>query len=489
MRFGNTGEGPVEDPECGRPLDLSALRADDALLDALGAGLIRRTSRTGMRRVRPRAGRHAGGLGRPGPAGGDRAAPRPRRAPGRPGRAAVPDRRPRPRLAAVPAPGVRSRPPRPPRRRGPRTGGAGCWPSSAAGWRRRRCWSGWPRRGWPSGMAGSEPGGTARPSPGSPSPSGPVRCRRRAGDRRARRRPGPHSKRAAGPRRPGLIASIGDQLPAVRADDGRAQLERDHRRLSQVLAASGGPPAAGDLVLAAVAPEVEPSDFLGNLADRNDGLVGDTPSPAPPATPAVPAPVPGQSGAGPPAVILADGPPPAAPGRPPSGAGAPAPGHRQPSPARLPPPMTRRATRRPSAPPRPEDSSVPETSATSAPETSSPESRARSRRAASRQARSRRRRAPRRRPELHTPRDERPRDQHPGDDRGPEAAQQCDADHRAEGRVELGVERPLGVPAAVVTGLHRAGRGPPSATGRETTSRTTTSRRRRPTRAPADPSN
>ena len=41
MRLGNTGEGPPEDPECGRPLDLSALRADDALLDALGAGLIR----------------------------------------------------------------------------------------------------------------------------------------------------------------------------------------------------------------------------------------------------------------------------------------------------------------------------------------------------------------------------------------------------------------------------------------------------------------
>ena len=41
MRLGDTGEGPFEDPECGRPLDLSALRADDALIDALGAGLVR----------------------------------------------------------------------------------------------------------------------------------------------------------------------------------------------------------------------------------------------------------------------------------------------------------------------------------------------------------------------------------------------------------------------------------------------------------------
>jgi hypothetical protein len=41
VRLGNTGEGPFEDPECGRPLDLSALRADDALIDALGAGLVR----------------------------------------------------------------------------------------------------------------------------------------------------------------------------------------------------------------------------------------------------------------------------------------------------------------------------------------------------------------------------------------------------------------------------------------------------------------
>ena len=80
---------------------------------------------------------------------------------------------------------------------------------------------------------------------------------------------------------------------------------------AEILDASGGPPAANDIVLAAVAPEVEPSDFLGNLADRNDRLGADAPSPAAPAPGAVPAPVPGPNGTGPPAVILADGPPPA----------------------------------------------------------------------------------------------------------------------------------------------------------------------------------
>jgi hypothetical protein len=171
------------------------------------------------------------------------------------------------------------------------------------------------------------------------------------------------------------ITSIGQHLPAVRDDDGRARLQRDHQRLREILAASGGPPAANDIVLAAVAPEVEPSDFLGNLADRNDRLGADTPPPAAPAPAAVPALVPGPNG--PPAVILADGPPPATEG-PTAGSGAGAsagsPTTTASAPTSVDDPSTGPLAAGSSASESSQHSSVPETSGTSAAETSSPES-------------------------------------------------------------------------------------------------------------------
>ena len=102
-----------------------------------------------------------------------------------------------------------------------------------------------------------------------------------------------------------LITSVGGKLPAVRADDGRAALDRDHRQLRAILAASGGPPAADDMVLAAGAPGIEPSELLGGLVDRNDRLSARVPAPSAD---------PGGIGANPSAVILADGPPASSPG-------------------------------------------------------------------------------------------------------------------------------------------------------------------------------
>ncbi len=388
MRLGDTGEGPFEDPECGRPLDLSALRADDALIDALGAGLVRpdvpyegcaESDRelvamlaAWVAEVRPEGSEplsHAD----PEPAlTGQR--PRPLTAvPDQPAAepATVEPATPR-RAVAGPAAanrtGALARPPVPPSERRGLLAQFGRRLAVAA------LLAGLASSGLAVGM-GSEPSGTsmavsrvayadkARSAAAAVQVTDELQVARTALE---------EGHRAEAAR---AITSIGQHLRAVRDDDGRARLERDHQRLRQILAASGGPPAANDIVLAAVAPEVEPSDFLGNLADRNDRLGADTPPPAAPAPAAVPAPVPGQNG--PSAVILADGPPPATEG-PTAGSGAGAsagsPTTTANAPTSVDDPATGPLAAGSSASESSRHSSVPETSATSAPETSSPES-------------------------------------------------------------------------------------------------------------------
>jgi Anti-sigma-D factor RsdA to sigma factor binding region len=390
VRLGNTGEGPFEDPECSRPLDLSALRADDALIDALGAGLVRpdvpyegcaesdqelvALLAAWVAEVRPEGSEplpHAdlvsaliGQRPRPLAAVPDQPAAAP---------ATVEPATPRPAAAGYSAPnrtGAVARPPVPPSERRGLLAQFGRRLAVAA------LLAGLASSGLAVGM-GSEPDGAsvavsrvayadkARSAAAAAQVTDELHVARTALEQ---------GHRAEAAR---AITSIGQHLPAVRDDDGRARLARDHQRLREILAASGGPPAANDIVLAAVAPEVEPSDFLGNLADSNDRLDADTPPPAAPDPAAVPAPVPGQNGTGPSAVILADGPPPATEGRTAgSGAGASAgsPTTTASAPTSAGDPSTGPAAPGSSASESSNDSSVPETSATSAPETSSPES-------------------------------------------------------------------------------------------------------------------
>ena len=278
VRLGNTGEGPAEDPECGRPLDLSALRDDDALLDALGAGLIRPDEPY------------------PGCAESDRelvamlaawvAQARPDETEPLPDLdplplsipAAAAGRRARPRLAAVPPPvpqpAIALRPDRPADTRRGLLAIFGRRLAAAA------LLVGLASSGLAAGMASSEPGAStavvSRVSFAERARS--VAAAAQVTDELQSARTALEEGRREDAAR--LLASAGNQLPAVRPDDGRAQLGRDHRRLSQVLTASGGPPAAGDLVLAGPAPVVNPSDFLGNLTNDNDAL-----DPVPPTGP------------------------------------------------------------------------------------------------------------------------------------------------------------------------------------------------------------
>jgi hypothetical protein len=398
VRLGNTGEGPFEDPECGRPLDLSALRADDALIDALGAGLVRPDVpfEGCAESDRELVALLAAWVAEVRPEGSEPLA----HADLQP---ALTDQRPR-QLAAVPdqpateAASVEPATLRPamaghltPNRSA--TGSSG--PVARPAERQRGLLAQFGRRlavaallaGLAStGLAigiGSEPDGTsvavsrvayadrARSAVAAAQVTDELDVARTALEQ---------GHRAEAAR---AITSIGQHLPAVRDDDGRARLERDHQRLRRILDASGGPPAANDIVLAAVAPEVEPSDFLGNLTDRNDRLGADAPSPAAPAPAAVPAPVPGPNGTGPPAVILAEGPPPATKGPTPAagsagsgaGAGGGSPTTTASAPTSTGDPSTGSASTGSSGSESSSaDTSVPETSATSARETSAPES-------------------------------------------------------------------------------------------------------------------
>jgi hypothetical protein len=388
VRLGNTGEGPFEDPECGRPLDLSALRADDALIDALGAGLVRpdvpyegcaESDRelvamlaAWVAEVRPEGSEPLSHADPESALTGQR--PRPLTAvPDQPAAepATVEPATPRPAVAGPAAAnrtGAVARPPVPPSERRGLLAQFGRRLAVAA------LLAGLASSGLAVGM-GSEPNGTsmavsrvayadkARSAAAAAQVTDELHVARTALE---------EGHRAEAAR---AITSIGQHLPAVRDDDGRARLQRDHQRLREILAASGGPPAANDIVLAAVAPEVEPSDFLGNLADRNDRLGADTPPPAAPAPGAVPAPVPGQNG--PSAVILADGPPPATEGPTVgSGAGASAgsPTTTASAPTSVDDPSTGPLAAGSSASESSKHSSVPETSGTSARQTSSPES-------------------------------------------------------------------------------------------------------------------
>jgi hypothetical protein len=388
VRLGDTGEGPFEDPECGRPLDLSALRGDNALSYAPGVGRVRpdvpyegcaESDRelvamlaAWVAEVRPEGSEplsHAD----PEPAlTGQR--PRPLTAvPDQPAAepATVEPATPRPAVAGPAAAnrtGAVARPPVPPSERRGLLAQFGRRLAVAA------LLAGLASSGLAVGM-GSEPNGTSMAvsrvayADKARSAAAVVQVTDELHVARTALEEGHRAEAAR------AITSIGQHLPAVRDDDGRARLERDHQRLRQILAASGGPPAANDIVLAAVAPEVEPSDFLGNLADRNDRLGADTPPPAAPAPAAVPAPVPGQNG--PSAVILADGPPPATEG-PTAGSGAGAsagsPTTTASAPTSVDDPATGPAAAGSSASESSNNSSVPETSGTSAPDTSSPES-------------------------------------------------------------------------------------------------------------------
>ena len=300
MRLGGTDGGPPEDPESRRPLDLSALRADDALLDALGAGLVRpgEPYPGGAESDRQLVSMLAAWVAEVRPedvrsedldlsALSDREPEAvPAAAPARAGK--------RPKLTAVPAVPAAAAPvpvPVPDRR----------------GWMVRHVGRRLAAAALLVGLASSGLAyGAANSTPDSAAALSRVAYAERArsvaaatqvtADLHSARTALEQGRRTEAAR---LIAAIGDQLPAVLPDDGRARLDRDHRRLEQVLAASGGPPAAGDLVLAADAPAVEPSDFLGDLADDNDMLVGDVPTTG------------GSAGGGtppaPPTVVLAEG--------------------------------------------------------------------------------------------------------------------------------------------------------------------------------------
>ncbi len=270
MRFGGD-EGSFLDPERARPLDLAAVRADDALLDALGAGL-KPAADSGVDRelvsllaawvaeVRPIEPESAPDL---------EPYPVPALAGAR-----------RSKLAVVPAPVEAARvaaqitpPPT-------ATGG---------GWRRWMLGPLGRRLAAAALLVGLASSGVAlgaeNATPGADSPAitrvsyaeraRSVAAAAKVGTELTTARTALQQGRRAEAAR--VIARIGGQLPAVRSDDGHKQLAADHRQLQAALAASGGPPAAAALVLAAEVPDVKPSDLIGNLTADNTILGGSTP--------------------------------------------------------------------------------------------------------------------------------------------------------------------------------------------------------------------
>ena len=278
---GNVGVGgPEEDPEFDRPLDLAALRADDALLDALGAGLVHRADSFGptddtdrelvsllaawVADVRPNE------LGAPrlGPARWDAdrldtdeldVAPRPFRAD-------------RPRLTRpVRVPTVAPSHSVP----GPAADPARRDSAIGDGRRRSRAYLG--RRiaaaallaglvtsGLAAGV--SQSGGAVTPIASaervrSQETAAQVRVELAAA-RTALQQGHPDEAAQA-------ITRIRVQLPAVRADDGHAVLAQDYANLQSRLAAVGVVAGPDQSVLAAGAPSLPPSAFIDNLPDMS----------------------------------------------------------------------------------------------------------------------------------------------------------------------------------------------------------------------------